>query len=87
MASCELRVKSMTDNQIEAVIGDRFGRRTRHLRDAHATPLFTLGLNVDRSEFVLCTLEEVPDEQVVQMLESALALMRRKHRDYRPKRP
>jgi hypothetical protein len=76
----------MTENQIAEVIEERFGRWGQHLRDEHSTPILLLGLDPAKGQFCLCVCEETTDDQVLELVESAAAMLRRNHRVKRPKR-
>jgi hypothetical protein len=72
----------MTQSEIGGCIADRFDRWGRFLAEQQATPTIVVGLGHpgplrDRFELIVTCPQGMPEEQMVQALQSALALLRR----------
>jgi hypothetical protein len=62
------------------VIDDRFARWGELLRLERATPLFVLGLSQPEDKLVVTAPEELSDEQLLELLGAAAALIRKRVR-------
>ena len=86
----------MTDDQIAAVIQDRFERWGKFLREHHSTPLLVLGIDAQGNEPSVMTCEGQDDEFLIKLLDVAKVMLRhgsseqldaktvRRHRNWRP---